>query len=46
MVPLLERFRDVFSEVLYFDSWATPFLGLKVMELRVGGSGVVERVLC
>lgn len=30
MVPLLDRFRDVFSDVLAFDSWTPAFLGLKV----------------
>ncbi|TYZ63626.1 hypothetical protein PybrP1_008989 [[Pythium] brassicae (nom. inval.)] len=33
MVPLLDRFRDVFSDVLFVDSWTPAFLGLKTVAL-------------
>lgn len=33
MLPLLSRFRAVFSTVLHFDAWSTTFLGLKTVAL-------------
>lgn len=42
MLPLLSRFRAVFSTVLRFDAWGKSFIGLKVRKRLAAGHDFID----